>query len=410
MKKATLDLQSSTARSRLHLALELSAHSWKLCFSDGKRIRLVTIKAEAYARLGLEIGLAKDRFGLAEEAPVSSCYEAGRDGFWIHRYLTSLGVESVVVEPASIQVERRARRVKTDRLDAKRLLQLLVRHASGEEDVWRIVRVPDEQAEDARRPHRERERLKRESTQHRNRLQALLVLQGIRLKPGRDFRTALECARCWDGQRLPPQLRQELEREYDRLLLVQEQVAQLEEQEGQRMAAAKTMPYRKMRDLTCLRGVGPVGASTLVAEFFGWRRFRNRREIGALAGLTATPYNSGTSQRDQGISKAGNRRVRAVMVELAWSWVRWQPDSKLGRWYAKRSQQGRMRRIAIVAVARKLLVDLWHFVEHGVVPEGAVLKKDRVAPNVTQTAQEETPVGRSSPSPCWVAAQASAES
>ena len=130
MKKATLDLQSSTARSRLHLALELSAHSWKLCFSDGKRIRLVTIKAEAYARLGLEIGLAKDRFGLAEEAPVSSCYEAGRDGFWIHRYLTSLGVESVVVEPASIQVERRARRVKTDRLDAKRLLQLLVRHAS----------------------------------------------------------------------------------------------------------------------------------------------------------------------------------------------------------------------------------------------------------------------------------------
>jgi len=184
MEQATLDSQISTETARLHLAIELSSASWKLGFSDGKRIRITTLAAEDWRGLPEAIAAAWKRFKLGDDVPVVSCYEAGRDGFWIHRYLTHLGVRNVVVEPASIRVNRRARRAKTDRLDVRDLLGLLVRYAAGEPDVWSVLRVPSEEAEDARRPHRERERLTRERTQHRNRLQSLLVLEGIRLKPG----------------------------------------------------------------------------------------------------------------------------------------------------------------------------------------------------------------------------------
>ena len=376
MEKATLATQSSTGEERLHLALELSAATWKLGFSDGKRIRIVSRASADWRRLGDDIAQARKRFGLPDDVAVASCYEAGRDGFWIDRYLTHLGVDNVVVEPASIRVNRRARRAKTDRLDVRALLGLLVRHATGEQGVWSVVRVPDEEAEDARRPHRERERLTKERTQHRARLQALLVLEGIRLKPGSAFLELLEHERRWDGSALPEHLHQELIREYRRLELVEEQLAALAREVRLRVARAETAADRKIATLATLRGVGLRGASVLVGEFFGWRQFRNRREVGSLAGMDGTPYNSGDSERDQGISKAGNRRVRTLMVELAWGWLRWQPQSKLARWFAERTGPSgkRHRRVMIVAVARRLLIDLWHFVEHGVVPQGAIVQ------------------------------------
>ena len=224
MEQATLVSRIGTGTVRLHLALELSAGTWKLGFSDGKRIRIVSLAAEDWRGLPEAIAGAKQRFWLGDDTPVASCYEAGRDGFWIHRYLAHLGVDNVVVEPASIRVNRRARRAKTDRLDVRDLLGLSVRHAAGEPAVWSVVRVPSQEAEDARRPHRERERLTKERTQHRNRLQSLLVLEGIRLKPGRGFLEAVEQARRWDDRPLPEHLRTELVREY--LAYAQMRIAQ----------------------------------------------------------------------------------------------------------------------------------------------------------------------------------------
>jgi len=262
-----------------------------------------------WRQVPVQIAKAKKRFGLEDEVLVASCYEAGRDGFWIHRYLTHLGIDNVIVEPASIRVNRRARRAKTDRLDVRDLLGLLVRHAAGEPGVWSVVRVPSEEAEDGRRPHRECERLTKERTQHRSRLQSLLVLEGIRLKPGRHFLAALEQVRRWDGRPLPEHLRAELVREYQRLQGVEEQLAALTRETRARVARADTSAARKVSTLASLRGIGLRGATVLVGEFFGWRHFNNRREVGGLAGLDGTPYNSGASERDQGISKAGNRRM-----------------------------------------------------------------------------------------------------
>ncbi|MHC4134272.1 MAG: IS110 family RNA-guided transposase [Planctomycetota bacterium] len=374
MEKATLDTQVSTGEVRLHLALELSKRTWVLGFSDGKGLRIVELASECWGGLGVEIARAKKRFGLPEETPVVSCYEAGQDGFWIHRLLESLGVTNVVVEPASIEVDRRARRRKTDRVDVKKLLSLLVRYAAGERGVWRVARVPSPEEEDARRPHRERERLVKERTAHRARIKSLLALHGSKLAAGRRFLERLDQVRCWDGHPLPEHLKQELLREHRRLTWVQEQIAEIEREQSERAAVGQTTFDRKVRHLVSLRGVGVRGASVLVAEFFGWRQFRNRRQVGALAGMAGTPYRSGEMDRDQGIDRAGNRRIRTLMVELAWGWLRWQPQSARAKWYRQRTGPGRrMRRIMIVALARQLLVDLWHFVEHGVVPKDAVL-------------------------------------
>ncbi|MHC4493222.1 MAG: IS110 family RNA-guided transposase [Planctomycetota bacterium] len=372
MEKATLDTQVSTGEVRLHLALELSKRTWVLGFSDGKGLRIVELASECWGGLGVEIARAKKRFGLPEETPVVSCYEAGQDGFWIHRLLESLGVTNVVVEPASIEVDRRARRRKTDRVDVKKLLSLLVRYAAGERGVWRVARVPSPEEEDARRPHRERERLVKERTVHRARIK--FTLHGSKLAVGRRFLERLDQARCWDGRPLPEHLKEEVMREHRRLTWVQEQIAEIEREQSERAAVGQTTFDRKVRHLVSLRGVGVRGASVLVAEFFGWRQFRNRRQVGALAGMAGTPYRSGEMDRDQGIDRAGNRRIRTLMVELAWGWLRWQPQSARAKWYRQRTGPGRrMRRIMIVALARQLLVDLWHFVEHGVVPKDAVL-------------------------------------
>ena len=376
MNAATLQVKDNAIAPTLYMAMELSNKQWKLVFGDGVKRRRVTIEAGHREQLCEAVGKAREKFHLPETVPVVSCYEAGREGFWLHHYLVSLGIENQVVDSSSIEVNRRGRRAKTDRIEGDKLLTMLMRYWGGERDLWSGVQIPSVEQEDARRLHRELERLKSERTGHRNRLQGLLVAQGIRLKPGRDFLARLEKVSLWDGRALPTGLKGELEREYKRLRVVEEQLRALEKIQDERLAEAQTAAMRQVLQLMGLCGIGKASAWVFVMEFFGWRRFRNRREVGALAGLTGTPYDSGDSQRDQGISKAGNRRVRTLIIEIAWSWLRYQPQSKLSLWFKERFAGGgkRMRRIGIVALARRLLIALWHYSQHGLLPEGAQLK------------------------------------
>jgi transposase len=360
--------------STLYVALELSAGKWKLAFARELAAppRIRTVEARALKAVEEEIQAAKRHLGLPESCRVMTCYEAGRDGFWLHRWLVAEGFESLVVDPASIEVERRARKRKTDRIDAIKLLTRLIRHAWGER-VWKVVRVPTEEEEDGRRLHRERERLVCERGQHQARIRALLATQGIQSLKVED--KALELRRHWDGAPLPERLRHELAREMERLKVIRTQLKAVEKEiEGG--ADQESRAAQATRQLRQLKAIGMVGAQILGYEFFGWRKFTNGRQVGALAGLTGTPHQSGSMAHEQGISKAGNRRVRGVMCELSWIWLRYQPDSALTQWYRARfgSGPGRLRRIGIVALARKLLVALWRFVDQGVVPEGAILR------------------------------------
>lgn len=366
----------------LLLSFELGKQKRVLTFGTlGKRTRRVELAARDLKGLARQINFARRKFELPTHAPVLSCYEAGRDGFWLHRALARMEVRNRVVDSSSIQVDRRMRRAKTDRLDGAALLKLLRRHARGEEGAWREVHVPAEEEEDGRRLHRELERLKKEATAHRNRLESLLALHGAVLKPGRDFAARLEKLRLWNGQPLPPDLAAELKREHARLVCVQGQLRALKREQDERLQAAQAAGgqapevLKKVLALKQLKGVDR-SAWTLAMEFFGWRAFRNGKQVGALAGLTPTPYASGASRKEQGISKAGNKRIRGLMVELAWSWLRYQPHSKISRWYQGKFGPGtkRTRRVGIVAVARQVLVALWRYVEQGVLPEGAELK------------------------------------
>jgi len=375
MNPATHGTDGSATVPVLYMALELSNKSWRLAFSDGVKHRQVAVPAADLMKLAEAVSKAKERFGMPTSARVVSCYEAGRDGFWLHRYLRSVGIENEVVDAASIEVSRRLRHVKTDRLDGERLLSKLIRHHTGERGGWSVVRAPSIEEEDARRLHRELGRMKRERLAHRVRMQSLLVVQGIRVRIKGAARLRLETLTLWDGRALPEELRSELEREAQRLALVERQIAALEAERRERLREPKTEAERSIVQLMRLGAIGPTSAWLLVMEFFGWRAFRNRRELAALAGLVGTPYNSGESERDQGISKAGNRRVRAMIVEIAWLWLRFQPRSALSQWYQSRFAGGglRMRRIGIVALARRLLIALWRYLEDGVIPEGARL-------------------------------------
>jgi transposase len=276
-----------------------------------------------------------------------------------------------VVDSASIEVNRRARRAKTDRLDGDKLLAMLLRYAGGERRVWSVVRVPTLEQEDARRTHRELGRLGQERTAHINRIRGLLVAHNVRVKyvGGRLWQ------RWWSGHagELPPRVRAEIEREIERLLLAQEQIHTIEAEQRQAVSA-NSEP--QVTGLAQLRGIGVGSGWVLVKELFGWRRFRNRREVAGCIGLAPSPYASGESQTEQGISKAGNRRVRTLMVELAWSWLRDQPQSELSRWFNRRFAGGgkRMRRIGIVALARRLAIALWRYLQDGVIPQRAQLK------------------------------------
>jgi transposase len=308
--------------------------------------------------------------------PVRSCYEAGRDGFWLHRYLTSLGIENAVVDSSSIEVNRRLRRAKSDRLDARKLVSMLLRYHAGERDVWSVVRVPTVEAEDRRQLHRELRTWKKECTRVTNRMKGLLATQGIRLPKGAEVRAGLDAVRLWDGTPVPPALRARLEREREHAQFLTTKIGELERERQRTIAHGQGVAVAKVRQLLRLRAIGPTGAWVYVNEFFGWRQFRTGKEVGAAAGLTPTPYQRGAERREQGISKAGSRHLRAVAVEIAWSWVRNQPDSRLSQWYQTRFARWgtRARKVGIVALARKLLIALWRFLEFGVVPEGARLK------------------------------------
>ena len=363
---------------RLYLAFELGNKQWKLgsTIGLGQAPRLRTITAGDLSQVRDEIARAKRRFNLAEEMPVVSCYEAGRDGFWLHRALVKAGINNVIVDSASLEVNRRFRRVKTDRVDLGKLVTMLIRYQAGEQKVWRVVRVPTLEAEDGRQLHRELASLKGERTRHINRIKGLLVNQGVRLELKPDFEQRLAQVRLWDGSPLPPGLRGRVSREYARIDLINQQIKTLEAERRALLRSATDPQTEMIRQLLRLRGIGPNSAWLYVKEFFGWRKFRNRREIGALAGLTPTPYQSGDGNREQGIAKAGNCHIRAIAIEIAWGWLRHQPDSALSQWYQERFGHGnsRMRRIGIVALARKLLIALWRYLETGEIPEGAVLK------------------------------------
>ena len=372
----TADLQSQGYETGavLYMALELSNTKWRLAFGDGSRQRQVGIAAGAIAELLEQLGKVKAKWGMPADTRVMSCYEAGRDGFWLHRQLAELGIDNQVVDAASIEVSRRARRAKTDRLDAQALLEKLMRYAQGERRVWRVVRVPDPQWEDLRQLHRERGQLLKERTRARNRLIGKLVAQGIRLQPDKGFVQRLEEVRLFDGEAVPPHLKAGLVREWERLQVVE---GQLRTVEGEIQTLIKDRDaLAGVRALMALPGVGWVGAWTLVLEIFGWREIANRRQLASLVGLVPSPYNSGSMARDQGISKAGNRRVRALLIQLAWLWLRYQPQSKHSRWFQERFGGGskRQRRIGIVGLARRLVVDLWRFLESGLVPEGGRVK------------------------------------
>ena len=379
MTAATRTIEATAIESTLFVAFELGESSWKLACTVGlgQRGRQRTVVARDLAGVRREVTRAKQRFGLAATCSVKSCYEAGREGFWLHRWLEVEGIDNRVVDASSIEVNRRLRRAKTDRMDATRLMVLLVRFWSGEGRVWSVVRVPSVEEEDRRHLHRELLTMKRDRTRLANRIQGLLANQGLRVDWRKPLTRQLDALRSWDGAPLPQGLRDRLDQERERLELLNRQIEALEATRRERIREGSAEPVvGKVSQLLTLQGVGSNSAWLYVMEFFGWRGFRNRREVGALAGLTPTPYQSGEASREQGIAKAGNRYIRAMAIEIAWGWLRFQPESALSRWYQERFGQGssRLRRIGIVALARRLLVELWRYLETGVVPEGAVLK------------------------------------
>jgi transposase len=363
----------------LYVALELGWNTWKLAFTigAGQKPRIRTIKARALEVLLAEIQAAKARFGLPEDAKVISCYEAGRDGFWLDRFLWKHGVENLVVDSASIEVNRRKRRAKSDRLDAVKLVSMLMRWHNGEKKVWSVVHPPSAEDEDHRQLHRELIALKSERTGHSNAIKGMLAGLGLQCSVNACLPERLEKLRQWNDQAVPRGLRERILREFARWQVVNRQIRDLEQERVKKIRDNETPHVEKVRRLLGLKGIGENGAWLLVEEFFAWRQIKNRRELGSLAGLAPTPYSSGESRREQGISKAGNRRVRWMMVQLAWCWLRHQPESALSRWYVKRFAlgNGRQRKIGIVALARKLLVALWQYLETGEPPEGAELRE-----------------------------------
>jgi transposase len=319
---------------------------------------------------------ARRKLGI--EPAVVSCYEAGYDGFWLHRLLTAAGITNHVLDPASITVEQRGRRAKTDRIDGERLLRTLREYCRGEPRVVRIVRVPSPEQEDVRRNTREQERLIKEQGAHSNRIKGLLRLLGMPVGDPRrsDYLDWLAKQRDWEGKPVPPGLMAEIRREHARLRLVVEQLAALAEQPSPAPLSSAAAEMARRRDLFFrLKSLGPAFSNRLVNEAF-YKDFRNRREVGAYFGLDGSPWRSGETNREQGISKAGNRRARHAAVELAWLWLMHQPNSALSKWFRQRAANAskRIRRITIVALARKLMVALWRFLTTGLIPEGAVFK------------------------------------
>lgn len=362
----------------LLLAFELGERTWKLGFTTGlgQRPRIRQVPAGAVDRVLEEIARAKVRLKLPAETAVVSCYEAGRDGFWLHRYLRAHAITNHVVDSSSIEVKRRARHAKTDTLDLAGLLNLLARYLAGDRRGWRVVRVPTVADEDARQLHRTWETVQKDRTRLLCRLQGLLATQGVRLRITDDFLGQLETVRLWDGTWLPGGLKARLTCVWNQLALLDTQLAALETARRALPVDPETPTGRYVERLPTLRGIGAVGAWVLATEIFGWRQIQNARQLGGLVGLAPAPFQSGETEHDQGITRAGNKHVRRLMVQLAWSWRRYQPSSGLTRWYEAKFGRGsrRLRRIGIVALARKLLIALWRYVDSGQIPDGAIVK------------------------------------
>ena len=374
---STTHRNESTAAA-LYVAIELSAKEWLLTMStapDAKRQRARVCPGD---RAALERGLAtaKARGGLAPDAPVRSCYEAGRDGFWPHRLLTTLGVRNLVVDSSSIEVSRRARRAKTDRLDGEKLLRMLLRHWGGEKDMWHVVHVPSREVEDARHASRGLTTLQGERTRYRNRIHSLLALHGVpRLRLDAQVPERLATVRDWAGEALPPGVQARVLETWRLLQGVEVERQRARRTERQQVRATAATANTTAQRLARLRAIAARSATVLADELFS-RDLRNRRQVGALTGLVSAPYRSGTIVRDQGVAPSGLPAVRRVAVEIAWAWVRYQPTSALTQWYQRRFGAGGAvtRRIGIVALARRVIIALWRYLETGVVPEGALLK------------------------------------
>ena len=375
---ATHNAYGTTTERVLFMALELSENTWKLGFTTGPghKPREHAVAARDPGRLLQAIALAKRRFGLPDTAPVVRCYEAGRAGFWLHRFFQAQGLINQVVDASAIAVNRRQRRTKSDGWDVRKLLRMLRHYAQGEREVWRVMHVPSVAAEDGRHRHRDLATLKQERASTTTRLKALLRSQGIRLTSLSKLPEQLDALRLWAGSELPSGLRRRVLRVWAHHQFLSEQIAALEAARRALLHSSEDASLEQVRQLMHLKGNGINGAWLLVMALCGWRALKNRREVGGVAGVTPTPYHSGASAREQGITKSEHRHGRWMTTELAWSWIRYQPESTLSCWFRERFGSGgkRLRRIGIVAVARQLLMALWRVLHTGVLPEGAELK------------------------------------
>ena len=381
MQASTIGTLTTEHNGTIFVAVELSQKTWLVTLHSPDRDRMSRHKLEGGDHAGLLELIEKVRRRAADKlgsvSRVVSCYEAGYDGFWLHRLLEAAGIMNFVFDPASIAVEQRSRRTKTDRIDGELLLRTLMAHWRGEPRVVRIVRVPSVAQEDARRSSRERDRLVKDQTGHTNRIKALLRLAGMAVGSPRrgNWLDWLAKQRDWQGQPLSPHLLAEVTREHARLMLVRKQLAALEQAQATRASAAPEQTVDQRDRLERLKALGPALSTTLSYEVF-YKDFHNRRQVGSYVGLAPSPWQSGGIDREQGISKAGNPRARVKAIELAWLWLRHQPDSELSGWFRARTANAgkRARRIAIVALARKLIVALWRYLTTGLVPAGATMK------------------------------------
>ena len=381
MAATTRSFDPTAFENTLLVSFELGEGRWSLTFTSGfgEQVLRRSVRSRDREAVVRVMEAMKERFVLSSGCRVVSCYEAGRDGFWLHRFLESQGIENLVVDSSSIEVSRRRRRAKTDRLDGESLLDLLLRHQGrSRKKVWSVVRVPTVKQEDRRHLHRELTSAKKDRTRVTNRMKGLLANHGLTLDLKKDVPAQLAAFRQWDGSPLPAGLQARLAREWERVQFYTGLIERLEAERRDLLRRAEDPVIEKALQLNTLRGIGVNSSWLYVMELFGWRELRNRREVGSIVGLAPTPHDSGQSERERGMSKAGNRHVRAMAIEIAWGWLRFQPNSELSKWYQRRFGSGskRVRKIGIVALARKLMVELWRFLETGVIPEGAELKTD----------------------------------
>jgi transposase len=366
----------SVNQSVLYVAFELGKKTWKLAMTTGFGVTpwLRTVGGGDVDAVARVVAAARQRWALPATVRVVSCYEAGRDGFWIHRALRQRGIANRVVDSASIDVKRRARRTKTDRLDALKLVMMLVRVGSGEQGVWSEVRVPPAEVEASRHVSRERTGLTQEQTRLRNQIGSWLATCGCRVAARTREQTEWWTrVHDWAGAALPAAVQARIARAEARLTLIAEQLRVIEAHQAGTVATADAASA--LGRLVQLKGIATTSASVLVDEGIGWRAFANRRQVGGLLGFAPAKYDSGESSHDQGITRAGNKRLQSVMVQLAWGWLQWQRQSALARWYRERFERGkRTRKVGIVALARKLLIALWRYATHGVLPTDAIVK------------------------------------